>query len=217
MIGTIRRSSGISESGSCDADSSCDFLQRQRQDESLQGCFKQAAEVQQGQVAGEGYFLRDQVLYYKANPDDRERLVVPKGLRKQVLELGHNIPWAGHLGAKKTLDRVASRFYWPGLSKEVLGYCESCSVCQLAGEKRVPKFPLQPLPIIEVPFSRIAMDIVGPLQRTQSGYLYILVVCDYSTRYPEAFPLRDVTAKQIAYALLQLFSRVSIPSEILTD
>ncbi|KAI3366502.1 hypothetical protein L3Q82_000474 [Scortum barcoo] len=37
------------------------------------------------------------------------------------------------------------------------------------------------------------------------------------TRYPEAFPLRDITAKQIAYPPLQLFSRVGIPSEILTD
>lgn len=61
------------------------------------------------------------------------------------------------------------------------------------------------------------MDIVGPLERTQSGHHYILVICDYSTRYPEAFPLRDITAKQIAYALLQLFSRVGIPSEVLTD
>ncbi|KAI3377106.1 hypothetical protein L3Q82_000303 [Scortum barcoo] len=217
MAGTVRIGSGLEELEDGEAGKSCDFVQLQRQDESLQDFFKQAKAVQQGQVAGEGYFLRDQVLYYKADRDDGERLVVPQGLREQVLQLGHSIPWAGHLGTKKTLDRIASRFYWPGLSTQVQEYCQSCSVCQLTGDKRVPKFPLQPLPVIDVPFSRIAMDIVGPLERTQSGHRYILVICDYSTRYPEAFPLRDITAKQIAYALLQLFSRVGIPSEILTD
>lgn len=55
---------------------------------------------------GEVYFLRDQVLYYKANLDDRERLVVPQGLQEQLLKLGRSILWACHLGTKKTLDRI---------------------------------------------------------------------------------------------------------------
>ena len=61
------------------------------------------------------------------------------------------------------------------------------------------------------------MDIVGPLERTRSGHRFILVICDYASRYPEAFPLRNITASAIAQALLQLISRVDIPNEILTD
>ena len=61
------------------------------------------------------------------------------------------------------------------------------------------------------------MDLVGPLERTQTGYWCILVICDYATRYPEAFPLRRISARPIAQALLQLFSRVGIPQEVLTD
>ena len=61
------------------------------------------------------------------------------------------------------------------------------------------------------------MDIVGPLERTRSGHRFILVICDYASRYPEAFPLRNITASAIARALLQLISRVGIPNEILTD
>lgn len=57
------------------------------------------------------------------------------------------------------------------------------------------------------------MDIVGPLERFKAGYKYILVVCDYATCYPEAFPLKQITAP----VLLQLFSRVGIPKEIVTD
>ena len=74
-----------------------------------------------------------------------------------------------------------------------------------------------PLPIIPTPFQRIAMDIVGPLLKSQSGKQYILVVCDYSTCYPEAIPLRSIEAEHIAEELVHIFLRVGISEEILTD
>ncbi len=43
-----------------------------------------------------------------------------------------------------------------------------------------------PLPCISTPFERIALDIIGPLPRNRSGNRYVLVICDYGTRYPEA-------------------------------
>ena len=64
---------------------------------------------------------------------------------------------------------------------------------------------------------RIAMDIVGPLPKSQLGKRYILVVCDYATRFPEAIPTRSIDAAQVAEDLLQLFARVGVPDEILTD
>ena len=76
---------------------------------------------------------------------------------------------------------------------------------------------LIPMPIIEVPFDRIALDIVGPLPKTSRGHKYILVILDYATRYPEALPLRAATTKAVAQKLMLLFSRVGIASELLTD
>ena len=61
------------------------------------------------------------------------------------------------------------------------------------------------------------MDIVGPLPRSRSGHRYILVICDYSTRYPEAIPLRSIDAEHIAEELIKVFARVGIPEEVLTD
>ncbi|KAL7834718.1 hypothetical protein SRHO_G00289650 [Serrasalmus rhombeus] len=61
------------------------------------------------------------------------------------------------------------------------------------------------------------MDVVGPLPQSQQGNRYILVICDYATRYPEAFPLRKVKAHQVVNALIQLISWVGIPREIITD
>ena len=61
------------------------------------------------------------------------------------------------------------------------------------------------------------MDIVGPLPRTISGNRYILVLCDYATRYPEAVAVRSIDAECIADEHVQIFARVGIPEEILTD
>ena len=61
------------------------------------------------------------------------------------------------------------------------------------------------------------MDVVGPLLKSSSGNKFILVICDYATRYPEAVPMRCADTASIAEELMKLFSRVGVPKEILTD
>ncbi len=51
---------------------------------------------------------------------------------------------------------------------------------------------------MEVPFKRIAMDIVGPLPRTVRGNKFILVICYYATKYPEAVPLKTIDSETVA-------------------
>lgn len=120
---------------------------------------------------------------------------------------------AGHLG-KKTTDRILKRFYWPGIFHD---RAESCERCQKAAKQGTARAKLIPLPIIDEPFHRIAMDMVGPLERSAAEDRYILVICDYATRYPEAVPLQSIEADHIAEELVKLFARVGIPEEILTD
>ena len=36
------------------------------------------------------------------------------------------------------------------------------------------------------------MDIFDPLKRIKSGQKYVLVVVDYATKWPEAFPLKNI-------------------------
>ncbi len=142
-----------------------------------------------------------------------EQIVLPKQYRSEVIKLAHDIPLSGHLGREKTAKRILRRFYWPTLFRDVKQHCQTCEECQLHGAKA----PMIPLPVIGEPFKRIAMDIVGPLPRTGRGNRFILVVSDYATRYPEAIPLRNITAPKIAEVLVELFSRYGIPEEILTD
>ena len=145
-----------------------------------------------------------------------EQIVLPRQYRSNVIRLAHDLPFSGHLGREKTVQRILRRFYWPSLFRDVKEYCQTCAECQLHSSHKT-RAPMIPLPIIGEPFRRIAMDVVGPLPRTSRGNRFILVINDYATRYPEAIPLRNVTAKKVAEVLIDLFARYGIPEEIITD
>ena len=65
---------------------------------------------------------------------------------------------------------------------------------------------------------RVAVDIVGPIEpRSEKRNRYILTMIDYATRYPEAVALPSIETERVAEALVEMFSRVGILDEMLTD
>ena len=55
-------------------------------------------------------------------------------------------PFGGHLGNKKTRDRILNHFYWRGIFPDVSKFCRTCGKCQTCIPKgRVPKAPLIPI------------------------------------------------------------------------
>ena len=188
----------------------------QEEDESLKTAWEAAKGTPNS--VGPGFFIRDGILFRRTdNSDHLEQIAVPMTCRQDILRIAHEVPLAVHLGRNKTAKRILQRFYWPTLFRDVRDFCKSCAKCQKAIGRKEPCVPLIPLPVMSVPFQRIAMDIVGPLPKSRKGNRYILVVCDYATRYPEAIPLRSIEAETITDELVKLFSRVGIPQDILTD
>ena len=150
---------------------------------------------------------------------ESDRLVAPQSLRNKLLQLAHDIPASGHLGITKTKARLSPHFFWPRMAKEITHYVRSCDVCQRLGKGKKPQsVPLIPLPLVAEPFSKIAIDIVGPLPVCpKSGNRFILTVLDLATHYPEAIPLIDHTAQRVATALAGVFSHFGFPEECLSD
>lgn len=163
-------------------------------------------------------FIIDKDLLYRIGKEGEDhQLVVPRDFRDQVLFYAHTHLTAGHGGAEKTTQALLRHFYWPGIYKDTPNYCQTCEVCQLSNLQKPPAVPLQPLPIIGTPFERVGMDLIGPLPKTSKGNKYVLVIVDYATRFPEAFPLRAPTSQNIADKMIELFSHVGFPKEVLTD
>jgi len=166
--------------------------------------------------------LKDNVLQRTVkdhNDEEITQIVVPKVLRRNLLSLSHDTKMSGHLGYKKSYDRLRRCFYWPGMTKDVREYCKTCDVCQKTTPKgRTPVAPLGTMPIVGVAFEQVAVDLIGPFSpRTTEGHRYVLTVVDYATRYPEAIPLREATTDAVAEALISIFSRVGMPSKLISD
>ena len=149
----------------------------------------------------------------------QKQVVLPKGRRRQCMQLAHEAILGGHMGVQKTLDRILTNFYWPGMQADVSRFCKSCDICQRTLPKgKVTKVPLDQMTAIDVPFKRIAVDLVGPIFPTSDrGNKYILTVMDYATRYPEAVALPGIESERVAEALLEIYSRVGFPEEVLSD
>uniref|UniRef100_A0A8C1GLQ5 Gypsy retrotransposon integrase-like protein 1 n=1 Tax=Cyprinus carpio TaxID=7962 RepID=A0A8C1GLQ5_CYPCA len=200
------------------------FAREQHEDDRLKHCWAQVRvtegkDLQPAPRPTPHFVVKDGLLYCVAQRRGEEKtlLVGPWTKTGAVMELAHAHPMAGHLGAQNTIQRIRDRFHWPGLEAEVKRFCMACPTCQRTSPRTPPPSPLIRLPIIEVPFERIGMDLVGPLPKSARGHEHILVILDYVTRYPEAIPLRKATAKAIAQKLFPLSSRVGLPSQILTD
>ena len=66
-------------------------------------------------------------------------------------------------------DWILDRFYWQGIKKDVTEYCQTCPECQRTAPRPSNRSPLIRMPILEVPFDRLALDIVGPLRKTSGA------------------------------------------------
>lgn len=126
----------------------------------------------------------------------KQLLVLPKKCRIKVMEMAHSIPLAGHLGKTRTTNRVLQRFYWPTIiciRREIAECLHTCGSCQKTSSRGACWALFVPLHIIQHPFQRIAMEyIVGPLWRSRQVNRFVLVICDYATRYLEAVPMKSV-------------------------
>ena len=121
------------------------------------------------------------------------------------MKLAHDSLLAGHLGTQRTVGRVISEFFWPGVQSDIRRFCQSCDilVCQRTVHKhKVGKVPLERMPLIDEPFQRVAVDLVGPLfPSTDKGNRYILTLVDYATRYSEVIALPNIETERVAEAL----------------
>ncbi|XP_071490086.1 uncharacterized protein [Diadema antillarum] len=199
-----------------------ELIQAQQEDAGLKSIWEKVEEEDGNRkcyfYVDKGVLMRKWSGANQAQGEGYRQIVVPKQYRGKLLHIAHDNLTAGHLGVGKTQQRLMQNFYWPGIFRDVAEFCKTCGPCQkCASQYRGGKAKLVSVPVIGRPFRKVAMDIVGPLPRSKKGNKYILVLCDYATRYPEAVPLPSVEAEKVADELIKIFSRVGIPDELLTD
>ena len=186
--------------------------QAQRQDK-----FCKSLEVGRAKGRSE-YFLDDDGLIYRRRRNNEHQLVVPASLVDKVIGLNHDPVTVGHPGRNRTLDILCLRFYWPGMRRKVEAYVQRCHTCQQTKPRHEFKAPMGEVTKPKTPFEVTAMDVCGPFPKTPDGNRYLLTFMDHLTHYPEAIPIKHMTAEECARAYAtHIIARHGSGSKLISD
>ncbi|XP_036001790.1 uncharacterized protein LOC118565513 [Fundulus heteroclitus] len=150
-------------------------------------------------------YIRDGILvrrFYCLNDTEfYPQVVLPRVLRPDVMRQMHEGQVGGHFGVERTVARLQTRYFWYRMREDVAVWCGTCTSC--ASKARPLKTPQAPMGTVRVgaPMERVALDIMGPLNKTERNNRYVLVIQDYFTKWVDAFPLPNDKAVTVAEVL----------------
>ena len=127
---------------------------------------------------------------------------------------------AGHQGRDRTLSLMKERFWWPGMSWELVMAMSNCGCCKQFEAK--PQIPgMQPI-ICTEPMKLVHIDYVGMevTVSTQEKLMVknVLVIVDHFTRYVQAYVTRNQTERTTARVLYdEYFSMFGFPQRLMSD
>jgi transposase InsO family protein len=183
---------------------------------------KEGRKPKRGEVSPSPFFklfdqlsIEDGILYRNVKIQDQElkQLVVPSVHIANILEALHNE--MGHQGRDRTTNLIRERFYWPGMTTDIEKWLNQCENCI----KRKKEPSIAPLVNIETtqPLELVCIDYLT-LEKCKGGFENILVITDHFTRYAQAIPTRNQTAKTTAEILFNNFiNHYGIPQRIHSD
>lgn len=167
-----------------------------------------------------GMAVSDGILY-KVNECDgvpQQVPYIPNSLVPDVLAAGHDHKFSAHFGRDKTAEKLRNRCFWPGMYTAIREYVSSCQECARFNTRR--KKPPGHLQSIEPPsevFQMVGLDFWGPVQESNTGNRYILVLTDYLSKFVVAKALPACTAQMAAEFIVETALTFGVPSQLLTD
>ena len=145
------------------------------------------------------------VYRWKINASGRrvKQVVIPSGMRRDIMYYCHGHLTSGHFGKKRSLERLSRKYYWPGMSTDLLRWIATCPDC--CKNKAGPGMGKMPLSqeLFGVRFARVAIDIISGFKTTPDKNTCMMVVTDYYTKYTRVFPLPNHQAATCAKAFVK--------------
>lgn len=97
---------------------------------------------------------------------DHELLIVPSGMRSELIESYHDCQY--HPGIENTMATLGKHYTWYGMRDQVTSYVRSCEFCQRTKPNRRPQRP--PMAQTDTPaepFEKLSIDLTGPFPKTK--------------------------------------------------
>ena len=167
-------------------------------------------------VEWERYRLKPGILYrtYQVEDEEFHQLVLPESLQDIIFKSYHDD--LGHQGRDRTLALIKQRFYWPGMTQYVQNKVQQCAKCI-----RRKTRPTKAAELVNItsstPMELVCIDYLS-LERSKGGYENILVITDHFSRYAQAIPTRNQTARTTARVLYEnFFVHYGFPAKLHSD
>ncbi|XP_035381962.1 uncharacterized protein zgc:113436 isoform X1 [Electrophorus electricus] len=137
------------------------------------------------------FMLDDGRLYYVGPKKEEKREVVIEAERKRQIFLECHFNDTGHhLGQKKTVHRIQSKYYWLGIVKDVVDWIKVCETCQHTERNKNMTRTVRPMKV-DGPWEIVAVEIMGPFPGSaHGGNTHIVIVTDYYSKWVEVFPVQ---------------------------
>ena len=164
------------------------------------------------------YTLINGILYFlDSKREGRRRCVVPKHLRRSIIEENHQGPLAGHFSGERLYKALARHWWWQNMYGDVVSHCASCPQCAIVNSSgRVNRPPLHPIPVQRV-FQIVGVDVMD-LPKTERGNKYVVVFQDFLSKWPLVFPVPDQKAQRLARLLVEeVVPFFGVPEALLSD
>ena len=164
--------------------------------------------------------VRKDLLYRERTTGDREspqtefQLIIPPQCRRQLVELVHDK--AGHMGRERTLSLLRPKCFWPRMTTDVANHILDCPRCL---RRKHPVDKVAPLENVHTtqPMELVCIDYLT-LESSKGGYENILVVTDHFTKYSQAYPTKNQTARTTAQVLFNnFFVHYGFPARLHSD
>ncbi|XP_060927976.1 gypsy retrotransposon integrase-like protein 1 [Limanda limanda] len=160
------------------------------------------------------FIIDEGKLYYVGPKKEEKREVVIEAERKRQIFLDCHFNDIGHhLGQKKTVHRIQSKFYWLGIIKDVVDWIKVCDTCQHTERNKNLSRTVRPIKV-DAPWEIVGIDILGPFPETQQGNTNIIVLIDYLSKWPEAFPVKKTDVFSFARCISSSIYRFGAPKTI---
>ena len=101
-------------------------------------------------------------------------------------------------------------YWWETLWKECKKLTCSCKECMFFNIGRKGFHPVSTIRACR-PMDHVIYDFIGKLRVSERGYCFILIMVCVMTRFVFLKPLRTKSAKEVAFALVNVFANFGVP------